>query len=73
MIHFRDYEEYESYCRAGTERGEERLTELVIEENTIYEIDVNCRKCLEKYRKEKIDTKKENTVSPNDQKSRRSL
>ena len=66
MIHFRDYEEYGQYRKKYPEAREERKAELILEENTIYEIDVTCEKCLEKYRRERdvafdADEKNDNT------------
>ena len=53
MIHFRDYQEYLTYKEERGNWGEEKkegATELVIEGNTIYEVDPECMKCLERYR-----------------------
>ena len=59
MIRFRNYEEYlsarksqeEALNRMGKDR--KKRYELVLEENTIYEIDLECEECLKKFWREK--------------------
>ena len=53
MIHFQNYQEYQKYkeeLNVWGEDAKDKKTELVIEDNTIYEVDPECMKCLERYR-----------------------
>lgn len=71
MIHFQDYEEYMRFRRGLEREADgypveedtgkrdreknDRRTELVLEDNTIYEIDISCEKCLKQFWKARAD------------------
>lgn len=53
MIHFRNYQEYQEFRRRlpneNSRENRENRTELVMEDNTIYEIDTDCEECLKRF------------------------
>lgn len=59
MMHFKDYEEYRNFRQESGFEDEKQESELVMEDNTIYEIDTNCEKCLKDFWRKNAQ-KKEN-------------
>lgn len=65
MIHFTNYEEYlsawQKWEKSGSRRRleQERQYELVMEENTIYEIDLECEECLKGFWQKNAAARKE--------------
>ena len=70
MIHFQDYEEYRFFrikmkedqkkqeaAEAVPEERARNRTELVMEDNTIYEIDTECEECLKRFWRWKAEEK----------------
>lgn len=64
MMHFRDYDEYQRFRQemgiAEDRSGERPKSELVMEDNTIYEIDTACEKCLKRFWEENARKKEKN-------------
>lgn len=59
MVHFENYEEYMRLRREMGIGEEEPHSELVMEENTIYEIDTSCEKCLKRFWRRKAAERQE--------------